>query len=53
MFVNPHGSLTVAVNNADGTKTDWVMTLGWVTSLVEQGIGKTGPNASTTETRFG
>jgi Family of unknown function (DUF6152) len=27
-FVNPHGSLTLAVKNADGTSTDWVFTLG-------------------------
>jgi len=44
-FVNPHGSLTVAVKNADGTSTDWVMTLGSATALAQKGVGKTGPNA--------
>jgi hypothetical protein len=44
-FVNPHGSLTVAVKNADGTTTDWVMTLGSATSLAQRGVGRTGPNA--------
>ena len=44
-FVNPHGSLTIAVKNADGTTTSWVMTLGSATSLAQRGIGKTGANA--------
>jgi hypothetical protein len=44
-FTNPHGSLTVTVKNADGTSTDWVMTLGSATALAQKGIGKTGPNA--------
>lgn len=44
-FSNPHGSLTLAVKNADGTSTDWVMTLGSATALAQRGIGKTGPNA--------
>ena len=44
-FVNPHGSLTVAVKNADGTSTPWVLTLGSATALAQRGIGKTGPNA--------
>ena len=44
-FSNPHGSLTVAVKNADGTATEWVMTLGSATALAQRGIGKTGPNA--------
>jgi hypothetical protein len=44
-FVNPHGSLTLAVMNADGTKTDWVFTLGSATALAQRGVGKTGPNA--------
>lgn len=44
-FVNPHGSLTVAVKNPDGTSTSWVMTLGSATGLAQRGIGKTGPNA--------
>ena len=44
-FVNPHGSLTVAVKNPDGSTTEWVMTLGSATALAQRGIGKTGPNA--------
>jgi hypothetical protein len=44
-FVNPHGSLTLAVKNADGTTKDWVFTLGSATALAGRGIGKTGPNA--------
>src|SRR5678815_904948 len=44
-FVNPHGSLTVAVKSADGTSTSWVLTLGSATALAQRGIGKTGPNA--------
>jgi hypothetical protein len=44
-FVNPHGSLTLAVKNPDGTKTDWVFTLGSATALAQRGVGKTGPNA--------
>jgi hypothetical protein len=44
-FVNPHGSLTIAVKNDDGTSTNWVLTLGSATALAQRGIGKTGPNA--------
>ena len=44
-FTNPHGSLAVAVKNADGTSTEWVMTLGSATALAQRGIGKTGDNA--------
>src|SRR5262245_6793923 len=44
-FVNPHGSLTVAVKNPDGSSTDWVLTLGSATALAQRGIGKTGPTA--------
>ena len=44
-FSNPHGSLAVTVKNADGTTTDWVLTLGSATALAQRGIGKTGPNA--------
>lgn len=44
-FSNPHGSLSLAVQNPDGTKTEWVMTLGSATALAQRGIGKTGPNA--------
>ena len=44
-FTNPHGSLSVAVKNADGTSTEWVMTLGSASALAQRGIGKIGPNA--------
>jgi len=44
-FVNPHGSLTIAVKNPDRSTTPWVMTLGSATALAQRGVGKTGPNA--------
>lgn len=44
-FTNPHGSLAVAVKNADGTSTEWVLTLGSASALAQKGIGKIGPNA--------
>src|SRR2546427_9580534 len=44
-FVNPHGSLTIAVKNPDGSTTDWVLTLGSATALAQRGVGKTGENA--------
>jgi hypothetical protein len=44
-FVNPHGSLTIAVKNDDGTATDWTFTLGSATALAQKGVGKIGPNA--------
>ena len=44
-FVNPHGSLTLSITNADNTTTEWVFTLGSATGLAQRGIGKTGPNA--------
>jgi hypothetical protein len=44
-FTNPHGSLSVAVKNADGTSTIWVMTMGSASALAQRGVGKTGPNA--------
>ena len=44
-FSNPHGSMSVAVKNADGSTTEWVMTLGSVNSLSQKGVGKIGPNA--------
>jgi len=44
-FVNPHGTITVTVTNADGTTTDWKFTTGSATALAGQGITKVGPNA--------
>jgi hypothetical protein len=39
-FVNPHGSMHIAVKNADGTSTEWVFTTGSATTLAGRGIGK-------------
>ena len=39
-LTNPHGSLTVAAKNPDGTTTEWVMTTGSATTLAERGITK-------------
>jgi hypothetical protein len=44
-FVNPHGSITVTVKNADGTTTDWTFTTGSATALAARGITKVGPKA--------
>jgi hypothetical protein len=44
-FTNPHGTLSVAVKNADGSTTTWVMTLGSATALAQRKVGKIGPNA--------
>ena len=44
-FTNPHGSLSIAVKNEDGSTTEWVLILGSATALAQRGIGKTGPNA--------
>jgi hypothetical protein len=44
-YVNPHGTLTITVKNADGTPVDWTVTMGSATSLAQRGIGSTGPNA--------
>jgi len=45
LVTNPHGSLALAVKNADGTTTELVMTLGLATALAQRGIGRTGENA--------
>jgi len=44
-FVNPHGSLTIAVKGADASSTDWTFTLGSATALAGKQVGKIGPNA--------
>jgi hypothetical protein len=44
-FVNPHGSITIAVKNEDGTTTDWTFTTGSATALAQRGITKVGPKA--------
>lgn len=46
-FVNPHGSITITVENDDGTTTDWTFTTGSATALANRGISKVGPNALT------
>ena len=38
-------TLSIAVKNADGTSTEWVMTMGSATALAQRGIGRTGENA--------
>ena len=40
-LTNPHGSLTLAVKNPDGSTTEWVMTTGSATTLAQRGITKT------------
>ena len=40
LYVNPHGSMTLSVKNADGTTTDWVCTTGSATRLADRGLGK-------------
>jgi hypothetical protein len=37
----PHGSLSLAVKNPDGSTTEWVMTTGSATTLADSGIAKT------------
>ena len=44
-LVNPHGSLHLAVKNADGSTSEWVFTTGSATTLAQRGISKLGPNA--------
>jgi hypothetical protein len=44
-FVNPHGSITITVTNADGTTTDWTFTTGSANALAQRGITKVGPKA--------
>ena len=39
-FVNPHGSITVTVKNADGTTTDWTFTTGSATRSPSAGSPK-------------
>jgi hypothetical protein len=43
-FTNPHGAMTLAVKNTDGTTTDWVMTTGSANTLANLGFGTGGPN---------
>src|SRR5262245_3169618 len=43
-FVNPHGSLTVAVKNPDGSSTNWVLILGSAADIARHGMWKIGTN---------
>jgi hypothetical protein len=43
-FTNPHGVMHVAVDNADGTKTEWILTTGSANTLQSLGFGQGGPN---------
>ena len=43
-FTNPHGAMTIAVKNPDGTNTDWIMTTGSANTLANLGFGTGGPN---------
>lgn len=43
-FTNPHGAMTIEVDNPDGTTTDWVMTTGSANTLANLGFGKNGKN---------
>ena len=40
-FVNPHPSMIVAVPNADGTTTEWILTTASIQNLTRQGLNKT------------
>jgi hypothetical protein len=43
-FTNPHGAMHVAVDGADGTKTEWILTTGSANTLSSLGFGRGGPN---------
>lgn len=43
-FTNPHGAMHVAVDNEDGTKTEWILTTGSANTLSSLGFGQGGPN---------
>ena len=43
-FTNPHGAMHVAVDNADGSKTEWILTTGSANTLSSLGFGRGGPN---------
>ena len=46
-FTNPHGAMTLAVDNPDGTKTDWVFTTGSANAVQSLGFGRGGENTVT------
>jgi hypothetical protein len=39
-FVNPHSNLHLAVQNADGTTTEWVLTTASIQALTQKGFNK-------------
>ena len=39
-FVNPHSNMHLAVPNADGTTTEWVLTTASIQALTRQGLNK-------------
>jgi hypothetical protein len=39
-FVNPHASLHLAVPNADGSSTEWILTTASIQTLTRQGLNK-------------
>ena len=43
-FMNPHGAMTLEVENDDGSKTEWVLTTGGANVLASAGFGRGGPN---------
>jgi hypothetical protein len=43
-FMNPHGAMTLEVENDDGTKTEWVLTTGGANVLASAGFGRGGLN---------
>lgn len=43
-FTNPHGTMHVAVDNTDGSKTEWILTTGSANVLSSLGFGTGGPN---------
>ena len=43
-FTNPHGAMHVAVDNTDGSKTEWILTTGSANTLQSLGFGRGGPN---------
>lgn len=43
-FTNPHGAMHVAVDNDDGSKTEWILTTGSANTLAGLGFGRGGPN---------
>ena len=40
-FTNPHSNLHLAVPNADGTSTEWVLTTASIQVLTRRGVNKT------------